>query len=96
MGRVVINGRTNPLVTMRPKSSIRQTTQSKRSPYLRSGPGSKIDFYRNVGSLTYVCVNDPTRICIVPITRKYYSDMLIIVPINSYVSELLMAVNEIT
>ena len=28
-------------------------------------------------------VNDPARMCIVPITWKYYSDMLAIVPIMS-------------
>ena len=81
MGRVVKNGRTNPLVTMRPRSSIRQTTQSNRSSYLRPGPGSKITFSKNVGSLTHVFVSDPARMCIVPITWKYYSDMLAIVPI---------------
>lgn len=30
-----------------------------------------------------MCVNDPTRIRIVPIMRKYYSDALAIVPIMS-------------
>ena len=28
-----------------------------------------------------MCVNDPTKICIVPITRVYYSDAFAIVPI---------------
>ena len=40
-------------------------------------------------------VNDPTGICIVPITQKYYSDTLIVVPINSYIPKLLMVVNQI-
>ena len=40
-------------------------------------------------------VNDPTGICIVPIMRKYYSDALIVVPINSHIPKLPMAVNQI-
>ena len=81
MGRVVKNGRTNPLVTTRPRSSIRQTTCSNRPSHLRSGSGSKIAFSKNIGSLTHVFVNDPTKMCIIPITRKYYSDTFAIVPI---------------
>ena len=40
-------------------------------------------------------VNDPSGMCVVPITRKYYSDALIVVPINSHIPKLPMAVNQI-
>ena len=41
-----------------------------------------------------MCVNDPARICIVPIKRKYYSDTLAIVPVNGIVnsSEVVFAI----
>ena len=44
------------------------------------GRVAKLILY-DVGSLTYVFVNDPTKICVVPIMRKYYSDISAIVPI---------------
>lgn len=35
-----------------------------------------------VGSLTDVCVNEPVRVCVIPIERKYYSDTIAVVSTN--------------
>lgn len=53
VGRVVENGCTNPLVTMRPRWSGRRTTEWNRSLHLRSGLCGKSDFCELVGTLIY-------------------------------------------
>ena len=71
--------------------SVKQRDQIVRRTY-DLGRVVKL-IYNDVGSLIYVFVNDPTGICIVPIMRKYYSDSLIVVPINSHIPKLLMVVS---
>ena len=83
MGRVVKNGRTYPVQRGPDRLFVKQRNQIVRSIY-DLGRVVKLFFRKNVGSLTHVFVNDPTKMCIVPIMQKYYSDTLAIVPINGY------------
>ena len=93
VGRVVKNERTYPVQRVPDGQVFKQRSEIVRHIY-DLGRVVKL-ILKNVGSLTYVCVNDLTRICIVPTTRKYCSDVLIVVPINNHMPKLPMVVNQI-